>query len=337
MKGHGRGSKDMDALIPRWTGDAISEISRMDLSIVVVNWNTRALLAQCLDSLFAYPPDCAFEVWLVDNGSSDGSVEMVRDHYPQVHVLVNAQNLGFARANNQAIRASTGRYVLLLNSDAAVRPRTLATMLTFAEAHPIAAALGCQLLNADQTLQPSAGVAPSLAFELLTGTSFASLSDPYHDTSQRRLVPPPEGHDYFDVEHISGAFMWVRREALERVDLFDESFFLYGEESDLCYRLRKSGWRIYYCVRASAVHQIGASAEQIGEQRIRALYRGKYRYFRKHHGRLAAESLRIILLLRGTAKYVYELCRPSGALACQKASDWNSPAGLSLVKAAFTL
>ena len=308
-----------------------------DLSIVVVNWNTRALLARCLDSLFAYPPPCAFDVWVVDNASSDGSVELLRRYYPQVNLMVNPHNVGFARANNLAIRASAGRHLLLLNSDAVVLPGTLANLFAFAESHPAAAAIGCRLLNSDGTLQPSAGQAPSLSFELLTGTPLQAFSDPYRDAQGRRLVPLPAGPDYFEVEHISGACMWIRRDACERVALFDEDFFLYGEESDLCYRLRRAGWRIYYYVQASAVHQLGASAAQFGASRIHALYRGKYRYFRKHGGQFSAEALRLILLLRGGLKCAADLCGAPRSWAGQPVADQGATSGLNALRAALTL
>lgn len=252
----------------------------MKLSIVIVSWNTCDLLRRCLETVFAYPPDDPFEVWVVDNNSQDDSVAMVQQEFPQVHCLVNDHNPGFAGGNNQAIEATSGEYVLLLNPDTEVMPGALVALVDFLDAHPVAGAAGSMLLNPDGSLQPS-------CYPMLTGwrelwrmlnlDSIWPVGE-YHmhrwDTSQPRQV-----------EVIQGASLIIRRDLLDRVGLLDESYFMYTEEVDLCYRILQAGWLLYWVPQSQVVHYGGQSTRQVAAEMFLHLYGSKIQFFRKHYGR----------------------------------------------------
>lgn len=262
-----------------------------ELSVVVVNWNTRELLAQCLASVYAHPPSCDFEVWVVDNASSDASVSMVRAQFPQVRLIDNHENVGFARANNQAMRLSTGRYALLLNSDAQVCPGALETMVAFMRMHPRAGAAGPRLLNPDGSLQPLCHPMTTLFREFwhllhLDAVRRLSVYDmAAWDQSQPRLV---------DV--VSGACLVLRREAVDQIGLLAEELFMYAEEVDICYRLSRGDWEVYWVPVAQVVHFGGASTRQVSDEMFLQLYRSKYLFIKKTHGWLGAQAFKWMLL-----------------------------------------
>ncbi|MFQ5596281.1 MAG: glycosyltransferase family 2 protein [Anaerolineae bacterium] len=271
-----------------------------DLSLIIVNWNTRDLLAQCLESIWQNVSTFErsnVETFVVDNASTDGSAQMVRERFPWVRLIENAENVGFARANNQAIRASSGRYVLLLNPDTEVRPSALERLVRFMEATPQAGGGGPRLLNPDGSLQPSCHPAPTLTRELWRLFHLDALR-PY-------ALYPMAGWDPETprpVEVIQGACLLLRRAALEQIGLLDEGYFIYSEEVDLCYRLRRAGWRLYWLPAARVVHYGGQSTQQVAAEMFLRLYRGKLLYFRKNHGRLAAQLYKLILLAAALAR-----------------------------------
>ncbi len=271
------------------------------LSIIIVSWNTRDLLARCLEAVERSNvrtfERLNVETFVVDNASTDGSAAMVRERFPWVRLIENAENVGFARANNQAIRQSTGRYVLLLNPDTEVQSGALEALLRFMEAQPQAAAAGARLLNPDGTLQPSCHPFPTLGRELWRLFHLDALR-PYalYDMARWDLAGPRE------VDSVQGACMILRREALVQVGLLDEGYFIYTEEVDLCRRLRGAGWRIYWAPQAAVVHYGGQSTRQMPGEMFLRLYESKVRYFRKHHGRLAAGCYKLILLVAALAR-----------------------------------
>jgi len=251
----------------------------MDLSIVVVNWNTRSLLAQCLRSVEENVRTCQLadvETFVVDNASTDGSAQMVRECFPQVHLIENSENVGFARASNQALGQARGRYVVLLNSDTEVHPGALQTMVVFMDAHPEAGGCGPRLLNADGSLQPSCHpmLTPAREFwRLMFLDRFcrrATYSQAKWDPRQPRRV-----------EVIKGACLLLRREALEEVGLLDEQYFMYTEEMDLCYRLLATGWEFWWVPQAVVTHYGEASSRQVAEEMYIQLYRSKVQFHRK--------------------------------------------------------
>ncbi|RME78892.1 MAG: glycosyltransferase family 2 protein [Chloroflexi bacterium] len=269
----------------------------MNLSIIIVSWNTVDLLRRCLASVYADLPPAEMEVLVVDNASTDGSPEMVRAEFPQVTLLVNRQNVGFAAANNQAIRQSQGRYVLLLNPDTEVKPGALSTLLHFMDAHPEAGGCGPRLLNPDGSLQTSCYPAPTLARELwrLLHLDRVRPYGVYRMDDWPQNVPR-------EVDVLLGACLLVRREAFQQVGLLSEDYFIYSEEVDLCYRLRQAGWSLVWVPQAQVVHFGGQSTRQVAAEMFLHLYRGKLLYFRKNHGWASAQIYRLILLVTALAR-----------------------------------
>ncbi len=260
----------------------------MRASIVIVNWNTKALLAGCLASIAEHPPSGAYEVIVVDNASTDGSPVMLRDRFPDVTLLVNEENVGFAAANNVGIAQSHGDYILLLNSDTVVRAGALDALLRFMETEPEAGAAGARLINGDGTLQPSCSALPTLLRE---GMHLFHL-----DFRQRRMMQRWDTRQPRPVEVLLGACMLVRRTALEQIGLMDEGYFMYSEEVDYCRRLRDAGWKLYWVPQAEVVHYGGQSTRQVATEMFLRLYAAKLRYFRKHEGARAGQVYKLILL-----------------------------------------
>lgn len=270
-----------------------------DVSIIVVNWNTRTLLAGCLGSIAQSNDDLDVEVFVVDNGSTDGSREMVRQEFPDVNLITSTENLGFARANNRAIRVSHGRYALLLNSDTVVQPGALQAMVHFADQHPEAGVIGCRLLNADGSLQPSWAQFPTLWSELI-GRNFRKRRPVIEDLAYR-------------VDWVGGACLLARRKAIEMVGLLDEDFFMYSEEADWCFRMAKRGWAVYYFSGAEVIHFGGGSSRRAGDEMLVQLYRSKLLFFRKHYGPycegLLCALLIVVSFLKGCGLRVLSLLR----------------------------
>ena len=260
----------------------------MRASIIIVNWNTRELVSQCLASIYAHPPASTFEVVVVDNASSDGSVAMIRDTFPQVTLLVNDDNAGFAGANNRGIRHSRGATVLLLNSDTEVRAGALETLLQFMEANPQAGGAGARLLNPDGSLQHSCSPMPTLLRE---GMHLFHL-----DIQERRAMRAWDVAAPRPVDVLLGACLLIRREAIEQIGLMDEGYFMYSEEVDYCRRLQDAGWILYWVPQAEVVHYGGQSTRQAATEMFLRLYAAKLRYFRKHDGRRAGQMYKLILV-----------------------------------------
>jgi GT2 family glycosyltransferase len=263
----------------------------VELSVVIVNWNTRDLLAQCLDSLYDSLILKDYEVFVVDNASDDGSPAMVNERFSQVQLIGNTENVGFARANNQAIRLSTGSYILLLNSDTIVKPGAIDALVDFMNAHLQAGACGARLLNQDGSLQFSCSPVPTL------GSEFKRL---FHLPGMR-----PDGYypmDLWDqsiphrVDVILGACLLLRRKALDQVGLMDEEYFIYSEEVDLCHRLAIAGWELYWVPQGEVIHLGGQSTRQVSEAMFLRLYQAKLIYFRKQHGRRQTLVYKLIIM-----------------------------------------
>jgi hypothetical protein len=230
------------------------------------------------------------EVKVVDNGSTDSSVEMIKARFPLVHLLENQENVGFARANNQAIRECKGRYVLLLNPDTKLRPGALKNLVNFISAYPHAAAVAPRLLNPDGTLQPSCHPAPTLFGELWQLFHLDAFWPHGVYTMRNWDVENPR-----EVDVVQGACVLLRRSALDQVGLLDEDYFMYSEEVDLCLRLRRVGWSLYWVPKAEVIHYGGQSTRQVAAKMFLQLYRSKVHYFRKHHGWLTAQAFKLIL------------------------------------------
>ena len=275
----------------------------VDLSIVIVNWNVRDLLRRCLNSILDTGCSILVEVIVVDNASTDGSVEMVETEFPGVHLITNADNRGFPAANNQGIAVAQGRYVFLLNPDTELVGDALATMVAFADAHPDAGIVGPQLLNSDGSVQSSRRRFPTLATAFFESTWLQSCSPPR--VLERYYVLDRPDDVVQDVDWVTGAALLARRKAIQQVGPMDEGFFMYSEELDWCRRIKAAGWQVVYLPTATVIHHEGKSSEQVIPARHIYFQSSKVRYFRKHHGSLQAEVLRWFLL----ATYAYQLAR----------------------------
>ncbi len=257
----------------------------LDLSIIIVSWNTRELLAQCLESVYATVHLPTFEVLVVDNASRDGSAEMVRERFPWVRLIENRENVGFARANNQAMRVCHGEFILLLNSDTVVLPDAIEVLLNFMRRYASVGACGPRLVNADGSVQVSCGKLPTFSQLMLDLTGLSRVND---------SASVPVGAKPRRVGGVQGACLLIRREAIGDVGLLDEDYFMYTEEVDWCYRASIVGWGLCYVPAARVIHYGGQSAARAPVQKRTQLYGSKLLFVRKHYGRARYELLRFI-------------------------------------------
>ncbi len=253
----------------------------MDASVIIVNWNTREVLRKCIESIFVGSKGTSFEVIVVDNASSDGSAEMVRSQFQQVILVSNCDNRGFAAANNQGMEIAKGRYILLLNSDTVVLDGAIQKTIAFAEQHAEAAVVGCRVLNPDRTLQPTCFKFPSLLNLFLSSTYLYKIFPRSHFFGRERMTWWNRD-DVREVDVVTGCFMLVRREAIEEVGGMDEEYFMYGEETDWCWRFRKKGWRVLFMPNAEIIHLGGQSSKQARPEMILQLRGSLLLFFKKH-------------------------------------------------------
>jgi len=276
----------------------------MELSIIIVNWNTKDYLIRCLKSLEQTVRHLKMEIIVIDNGSSDRSVESIRQEFTKAIVIMNPVNLGFAKANNQAVTLSKGRYVLLLNPDTEATEGAIENLVAFMEGHQEAGVAGAQLLNSDGSKQNSIASFPSLATELLNKNFLRWLFPNRYPGKENTYAGPIE------VDSVIGACMMVRREAIDQVGLLDEDYFLFLEETDWCYRMKQRGWKIYHVPQAEVIHFQGKSAEKDKKRAKVEYYRSRYLFFKKHRGTWQWMVLVIGLLMRLGIEFF------SMALAC---------------------
>ena len=255
----------------------------MTLSVIIVNYNVKHYLEQCLDSVDrAVCGVESAEVFVVDNLSTDGSIPYLRERYPGVTFIENKENVGFARANNQAIRQSTGKYVLLLNPDTIVGEDTFEEFVRFMDAHPEAGGAGAYMLRTDGTFAPESrrGLpTPFVAFCKMSGLAALLPKSRVFGRYYMRYLDENEANE---IEVISGAFMWLRREALDKAGLLDEDFFMYGEDIDLSYRILKSGYKNYF-LPSRMLHYKGESTEKSSYRYVYTFYEAMRLFFRKHY------------------------------------------------------
>jgi GT2 family glycosyltransferase len=254
----------------------------LDLSVVIVSWNTCDLLRRCLQLLSEQITDLRAEVFVVDNASADGSAKMVAAEFPHVKLIENRDNLGFARANNQVLKCAGGKSILLLNPDTEVKPHAIATLLAFLDSHPAAGVVAPQLLNTDGTVQRSCREFPTVMgmFYELVG-----LSRMFPQRREfRRYKMLDFGHaEERQVDQPEGACLLVRREVIEQVGLLDEGYFMLFEEVDWCYRIKKAGWQVWFTPSAKVLHHYGQSIKQVKARMILSSHKGMYRFWRKHY------------------------------------------------------
>lgn len=265
----------------------------IDLSIVIVSYNVRDLLRACLSSLPQAAPGLETEVFVVDNASADGSAAMVREEFPSVGLTASEENLGFTRGNNLALRQSCGRHVLLLNPDTEPEPGSLARLIRFMDEHPQAGACGPKLLNSDGSLQHNGRRFPSLWREFLGVTGLRRLA---MKRFERDLEYGREDFDALcEVDQVSGACILVRRETMDQVGMLDERFFMFYEEIEWCYRIKKAGWQVWYVPEARVVHHWMGSVRQMSRRMTAELFKSQLLYYQKTSGPATALGARLVM------------------------------------------
>jgi N-acetylglucosaminyl-diphospho-decaprenol L-rhamnosyltransferase len=276
-----------------------------ELSVSVVSYRTPALLRQCLGALDRERAQMDLAVTVVDNASGDGSAEMVADEFPWVRVIRNGRNMGFGAAHNQALRVASGRYLLILNSDATPGLGAPRALVEFLDAHPGVAVAGPRLRLPDGRVQPSRRRFPTLATLVFESTQLQRFSSD-NAVLRRYYVADRSDDEPQEVDWLVGACLCVRASAVAEVGLFDERFFMYSEELDWCRRFRAAGWRIAYVPQAEVVHIEGASALQNLSAREKFFQTSKLQYAAKWHGPLVAGVLRGYLVLEYLARGLEE-------------------------------
>ncbi len=254
----------------------------IELSVIIVSWNTKDLLRRCLVALKQEIADIDAEVFVVDNNSADGSANMVTKEHPWAKLITNDANLGFAKANNQAMKVAQGSYILLLNPDTEVQPGSVHTLLKFLPERRQAAIVAPQLLNSDGSIQRSCRAFPTflnMLYELIGLSKFF----PNVETFRAYKMLDWNHDDERQVDQPEGACLLLRRKVIEEVGTLDEGFFMLFEEVDWCYRIKKAGWQIWFTPKAKVIHHYGQSIKQVKVPMILSSHRGLYRFWHKHY------------------------------------------------------
>ncbi len=255
----------------------------LDLSVVIVNWNTKDLLRGCLTSLYDSEGDFSFETVVVDNCSSDASAEMVREEFPQVHLIDSEINGGYAYANNQGLRCFQARYYLLLNPDTVLPPDALRRMLEFLDSHPEVGIAGPKLVMADGELDLACRRSfptPENSFYKLFGLSRLFPNSERFGRYNLTYLDPDQ---VAEVDSVVGAFMMVRSEVVEEVGCLDEQYFMYAEDLDWALRAKRAGWKVYYYPEVTVLHYKRQSSQQSKDRSDYEFWRAMYVFYRKHY------------------------------------------------------
>jgi hypothetical protein len=308
---------------------------QIDLSILIVSWNVRDLLAACLDSIAAAPitiipatnspvgagletrpsplaasgegdqgGEVNVEVIVVDSASADGSADMIRERFPWVMLIAKTDNIGFTRGNNDALEASQGRYLMLLNPDTAVHDDALNRLVAYLDANPEVGIVGPRVLNADGSTQSTRRRFPTLLTAIFESTWLQGLA-PRRVLNYYYVADQPDDGT-FDVDWVQGCALVARRDVYAQIGPLDPGYVMYSEELDWCRRAKSAGWRVVYVGDARITHYGGKSSEQVQAHRHIYFQQSKIRYFRKFHGPAAAFALRVFLLLSYMVQIVQE-------------------------------
>lgn len=255
----------------------------MDVSIIIVNYNTCKLTLDALYSIYNSITNYSYEIIMIDNSSTDESVNRIKEEYPEVKLIENKENVGFAKANNQGIKIAKGRYIFLLNSDTTIKQNTIEILTKFMDDNSLIGASGCKVLLPDGTLDKACKrgfPTPSASFFYFLGLDklFPDKSK-YNQYNLSHMNPDKDYH----IDSLVGACMFVRRKAIDEVGILDEDFFMYGEDIDWCYRLKEADWGIYYYPYTSITHYKGGSSEKKSVKIIYEFHRAMYLFYKKHY------------------------------------------------------
>ncbi|MBI5474567.1 MAG: glycosyltransferase, partial [Ignavibacteriae bacterium] len=284
----------------------------MDLSVIIVNYNVRQFLENSLTSIFRAMEGLTGEVFVIDNASDDGSLEMVRAKFPQVQLIENKVNVGFAKANNAALKRAQGRFILLINPDTVVQEDTFRVMLSFFDENPDAGLAGCKVLNPDGSFQlpcRRSFPTPWVAFTKITGLSGLFPSSKLFGKYNLTYLSEDET---YEVDAVSGSYMFLRREVYQKIGGLDETFFMYGEDLDWCYRVSRSGYKVYYVHSTKIIHFKGESTRRSDIDEIRTFYQAMQLFVEKHFSNsfIVELFLSIAIVLRAALAVVSKASRP---------------------------
>jgi GT2 family glycosyltransferase len=280
-------------------------MKKPELSIIVVNFNTKSYLERCVSSIIKNGQSVENEIIVVDNNSSDGSVPLVKKDFPQVRLIENMRNVGFARANNQAIVEAQGVYFLFLNPDAEVLPGALGILVDFIKQRPRVGLVAPMLLNSDGSLQRSCRDFPSLKLELSKAVGLTK-NFPQHSLFGHVRRKDWDHDRIAEVDQPMGACLLVSRTALEKAGYFDERFFMYYDDVDLCYRIAARGFKIFFIPEAKVIHHLGKSFSKNMPRMLYHIYRSKFLFYKKHYNfikQFAVYQLTMIEMLYRLAVY----------------------------------
>ncbi len=281
----------------------------MILSIIIINYNSKAVLQDCLNSISESGYNQGYEIFVIDNNSSE-SIQELEAIFPQVSFIYNQKNIGFAAANNVGIRKSSSQYLLLLNPDTIVNKNSFGPMINYLEAHIDVGVVGCKIFNKEGEIERSTHSFPTLLKEFVHANEFIKEFLSYESKPGRfvkkvfrlKALESYWGHDTIrEVDHVTGACLMVKKEAVEKAGLLDEAFFLYNEEVEWSYRIKKAGYKSVFLPDSNIIHLFGYSTRQrVQKQTVNKLlierYRGMFYYFQKHYGRTKLNMLRILVL-----------------------------------------
>jgi len=294
----------------------------IDLSICIVNWNTELYLKQCLEAIYQSPSSINFELIVIDNDSKDNSVNMVKDNFPQVNLIINDTNTGFAKANNQAVKLAKGNFVLLLNPDIVIYPDVFKNMVEYAYATPALGALTCRILNPDGTLQKDFYRRfPNLRTVFFYFSLLGKLLDKFllkNKYKNRYFYSDFKFEKIEKIEQAGASCLMIPKKIIDRIGIFDERFPIYFNDVDFCKRVWESGHEIHMLPKAEAIHFGGQAVSQLPLNRNYGyFYSGLYTYFKKHHGLLKAILVKILILFNPFIAYFVILNR-DGITAANK-------------------
>jgi hypothetical protein len=278
---------------------------QVDVSIVFTHWNVRDMLRDCLLSVKEKTVGITYEIIVVDDGSTDGSAEMIMHEFPEVKLIVNEVNLGVARSYNKGAALVTGRYMQMLNTDMVLVNNAIKILMDFLESHSEAAACAGKLRNRNMTTQVSYGYFPSLRQAVCDAFELPRLL-PFIQWPVAGIAPDEGTVMPIEVEYLCGADMMVRREVLDRIGFLDELYTSYCEETDFCFRVKhETPWKLFYVPQAEIVHFGGQSFSRIPEYRYRLVYSGYNKFLTKHHGTLYAFVTRLFYALKGVFRWIF--------------------------------
>jgi len=252
------------------------------LAIVIISFNVRKLLQECLESIYRQTRRTRFEIWVIDNNSRDDSVAMLKQSFPDVHLIENKENLGFTRANNQAIAQCRSDLVLLLNPDTLIQDGALDKMVQFMDEHPEVGVSGCRVENPDGSLQLACRRSiptPQVAFYRMTGLSRLFPNSKVMAKYNLTYLDPNQPHE---VDAVSGAFLLIRKSVVDRIGMLDETFWIFGEDIDWCIRAQRAGWKVMYYPGARILHYKGIGCSTNSRKTNYEFYRAMYLFHKKH-------------------------------------------------------